>query len=150
MDSEPLPERQSGPGSALSSRAAPRERTGERLSDAHSARVLFPDIAATCSLRGNVTFVAMVETTEVICEISPEALVDHFGARRTDRSCLLAAFEAHRQDILPTVEALIPHRLSGRRCLLFSRDFLPKAAPDVLPLPDPLLRPQPDTHPPPP
>jgi hypothetical protein len=108
--------------------------------------VLFPDIAATCSLRGTVTFVAMVETTEVVCEISPEALVDHFGARRTDRSCLLAAFEAHRQEILPTVEALIPHRLSGRRCLIFSRDFLPRSVPDVLPLPDSPLRPQPNTR----
>jgi hypothetical protein len=108
--------------------------------------VVFPDIAATCSLRGNVTFIAMVEATEVVCEISPEALVDHFGARRTDRSCLLGAFEAHRQEILQTVESIIPHRLSGRHCLIFSRDFLPKSAPDVLPLPDSPLRPQPKSR----
>jgi hypothetical protein len=112
--------------------------------------VLFPDIAATCSLRGTVTFVAMVETQEVICEISPEALVDHFGARRTDRSCLLAAFESHRQEILLTVETIIPHRLSGRRCLIFSRDFLPRSVPDAIPLPDSPLRPQPEIRQPPP
>jgi hypothetical protein len=93
--------------------------------------VLFPDIAATCSLRGNVTFIAMVEATEVICEISPEALVDHFGAKRSDRSCLLAAFEAHRKEILPAVAEIIPHRLSGRHCLLFSRDFPTCATPNV-------------------
>ncbi|CAG9257228.1 hypothetical protein PUN4_280155 [Paraburkholderia unamae] len=83
----------------------------------------FSDTAATCSPKGSVVFVAMVDATEVNCEVSPEALADHFGAKRMDPPCLLAAFEAHRREILATAAAMLPHRLSGRRCLLFSRDF---------------------------
>lgn len=106
--------------------------------------VLFPSTAATCSLKGNVTFVAMVDATEVICEVSPEALVDHFGARRTDRSCLLAAFEAHREEILSIAATVLPHRLSGRHCLLFSRDFPTTRVPRVHRIAKGSLHPQPD------
>ena len=85
--------------------------------------VQFPHTSAGYTHTGTVTFVAMVDGTAVICEISPEALEDHFGATRTHRSYLLAAFESLRAEIESVAAAILPHRLKERRCLLFSRDF---------------------------
>lgn len=106
--------------------------------------VQFPHTTAGYVQTGAVSFVALVDGTEVICEISPEALEDHFGATRTHRSCLLAAFESHRAEIESAAAAILPHRLKERRCLLFSRDFGCRPAVGMTVIPEDLLRPLPD------
>jgi hypothetical protein len=48
---------------------------------------------------GVVLFEASVDDARVECEISDEALRDHFGAGGDDENSLIAAFENGRRDI---------------------------------------------------
>jgi len=93
--------------------------------------VQFLHTTAECTYTGTVSFIAIVDGTEVVCEISPEALEDHFGATHTDRSYLLTAFERHRAEIESVAAAILPYRLKERRCPLFSRDFRYQPAADL-------------------
>jgi hypothetical protein len=108
--------------------------------------VQFPHTTAGYTYTGTVSFIAIVDGAEVLCEISPEALEDHFGATHTDRSCLLAAFEGHRAEIESVAAAILPFRLKERRCPLFSRDFRYQPAADMPVILEDPLRSQSDHH----
>lgn len=85
-------------------------------------KIRFPNAALVYMANGAVAFRAQVDGEEVMCEVSPEALEDHFGARPA-RASRLAAFEQHRARIETVALATIPQRLRDQRCQLFSRDF---------------------------
>lgn len=70
-----------------------------------------------------VVFPALVDGAEVMCEISAEALEDNFEAQSARGEDLLAAFEAHRDEIESVAKSMLPQRLPAGRCLLVSADF---------------------------
>lgn len=71
---------------------------------------------------GTIAFDAEVDGEPVTCEISDEALKDHFGGNLDDPESLLAAFEQGRRDI----ELLALMKLNidpSSKCMLHTRDF---------------------------
>ncbi|TDG01503.1 DUF1488 domain-containing protein [Paraburkholderia guartelaensis] len=70
-----------------------------------------------------VAFLALVDGAEVECEISVEALEDHFDAPSMQGVDLVAAFEAHRTQIEAVARVKLPQRLPAGRCLLISDYF---------------------------
>ncbi|CAG9226064.1 conserved hypothetical protein [Paraburkholderia tropica] len=70
-----------------------------------------------------LAFPAFVDGVEIICELSLEAIEDHFGANRSRRDSLIAAFDRHRSRIEAVAQRVIPHRAIAGRCPLFARDF---------------------------
>ncbi|WP_224010958.1 DUF1488 family protein [Paraburkholderia tropica] len=66
----------------------------------------------------------MVDGRDVTREISFEALEDNFGVNPRRRQSVIETFTAHRTEIERVVTRSIPHRLSGARCQLFSRDLV--------------------------
>lgn len=59
----------------------------------------------------------------VICEISAEALNDHFGALSLSGVDLVAAFERNRDVIEETARAMLPVKTWVGRCLLVSAEL---------------------------
>lgn len=70
-----------------------------------------------------VAFSALVNGVEVSCEISEEALSDHFGAAGHTGKDLVAAFEKHRAQVEAVARVKLPARAPLGRCLLVSTDF---------------------------
>lgn len=70
-----------------------------------------------------VAFPATINGVNVTCEISTEALQDHFEPASGTASDLLAAFEMNRATIEITARAKLPIRIPLVRCLLVSNDF---------------------------
>ena len=69
-----------------------------------------------------VAFRAMLNDVTVVCEISTEALRDHFGATTVNPKDIIAAFQAHRSDI-EIVARLKLTNIATDRCLIVSADF---------------------------
>ncbi|RQS26809.1 MULTISPECIES: DUF1488 domain-containing protein [unclassified Burkholderia] len=78
---------------------------------------------ATYTQNTTVSFAALVDGVEIACEISGEALTDHFAASSMRGADLVAAFEAHRPEIEAVARVFLPRRLPAGRCLLVSADF---------------------------
>lgn len=70
-----------------------------------------------------VAFPAQINGVEVTCEISAEALHDHFDASSGVAGELLASFERNRATIEAVVRTKLPVRIPLGRCLLVSADF---------------------------
>lgn len=83
----------------------------------------FPNARGVYTQNTTVAFPAQVNGIDVNCEISAEALEDHFGARSANGSDLLAAFEANRSAIEAVARVKLPQRIPTGRCLLVSADF---------------------------
>lgn len=83
----------------------------------------FPNKPAVYTPNTTVAFLALVDGVEVICEISAEALEDHFGATSMHGVDLVAAFEARRAGIEAVARLRIPQRFPAGRCLLVTLDF---------------------------
>lgn len=88
--------------------------------------IRFPRTQAFYCAGGTIRFDAEVDGAQVTCEISPEALEEHFRAR-PGQAGLLSAFAAHRDEIESIARQTLPHRLSAGRCQLFLRDFMCRA-----------------------
>lgn len=97
--------------------------TRTHLYSGASMVIYFSNKPATYTPNTTVAFPALVDGTEVACEISAEALTDHFEAISMRGVDLVAAFEAHRAEIEAMVRAVLPQRLPAGRCLLVSQDF---------------------------
>lgn len=85
--------------------------------------VSFPDELWPRVVYRTLCFRIVVDGRDVTCEISFEALEDHFGANPRRGQSVIEAFNAHRAEIERVVTRSIPHRLNGTRCQLFSRDL---------------------------
>ena len=59
--------------------------------------VQFPHTTAGYTYAGTVSFIAIVDGTEVLCEISTEALDDHFGATQRASPMSPASLGRRRQ-----------------------------------------------------
>ncbi|MGH8376797.1 MAG: DUF1488 domain-containing protein, partial [Pseudomonas sp.] len=70
-----------------------------------------------------VAFRAQLNGVDVTCEISTEALQDHFSARSARGADLVAAFDANRPVIEAVAREKLPQRIPAGRCLLVSADF---------------------------
>lgn len=70
-----------------------------------------------------VAFGAQINGVDAICEISEEALLDHFGATGRTGKEMVAAFEKHRAVIDAVARVKMPARIPLGRCLLVSGDF---------------------------
>lgn len=70
-----------------------------------------------------VAFPARVNSVDVTCEISMEALQDHFNPASGNAADLVAAFESNRAVIEATARVKLPVRIPLGRCLLVSGDF---------------------------
>ncbi|MCM3583754.1 DUF1488 domain-containing protein [Ralstonia pickettii] len=85
--------------------------------------VHFPKTRGVYTPNTTVAFPAQLNGVDVTCEISAEALEDHFGARSTAGDDLVAAFEANRPAIEAVARVRLPQRIPTGRCLLVSTDF---------------------------
>lgn len=85
--------------------------------------IRFSNTPATYTRNTTVAFPELVDGTEVACEISAEALADHFDAISMRGPDLVAAFEARRAQIEAMARTVLPQRLPAGRCLLVSQDF---------------------------
>lgn len=84
--------------------------------------IRFPFKPGICTHNSTVVFHALVDGEFVSCEISEEALHDHFGAKTNRADELVACFEAGRD----CIHEVARRRLTvdaGRKCLLVTADF---------------------------
>lgn len=85
--------------------------------------ITFPRVPSHYTQYTTVAFVAEMNGVRVTCEISGEALMDHFGATAWDGARMVASFEQNRGLIEAAARAVLPTRASTGRCLLVSADF---------------------------
>jgi hypothetical protein len=79
---------------------------------------------ATYTPATTVAFPANINGVEQVCEISADALQDHFGATSNLGFDLVEAFENNRASIERMAVAVIPQVMAKRgRCLLEASDF---------------------------
>ncbi|WP_224010950.1 DUF1488 family protein [Paraburkholderia tropica] len=71
-----------------------------------------------------LSFYVLVDSVDIVCEISFEALEDHFGVNTRSGQSVVDAFHAHREEFASLVGHTVSHRLHGRRCQIFSRDIV--------------------------
>ena len=83
----------------------------------------FPKQPGIYTAKTTVAFPVQINDADVTCEISTEALQDHFGANSNRGPDLVAAFEANRTTIESVARAKLPLRASTGRCLLVTADF---------------------------
>jgi hypothetical protein len=70
-----------------------------------------------------VSFPAQINGVDEVCEITMEALQDHFGAKSANAVDLLSAFGTNRAAIEAVARVNLPQRILTGRCLLVSADF---------------------------
>jgi hypothetical protein len=87
------------------------------------ATVHFPQVEPTYTVNTTVAFQAVIDGENVTCEISEEALHDHFGAKSLKGPDLVAAFIANRVSIEAVARVRIPARHAAGRALLVTADF---------------------------
>ena len=85
--------------------------------------LVFPNLPARYTPSSTVAFDAHFNGDRVICEISAEALLDHFGARSRSGADLVTTFERNRGLIEAAARAVLVVRAPTGRCLLISADF---------------------------
>lgn len=83
----------------------------------------FPNKSSVYTANTTVAFPAQINGVDVTCEISTEALQDHFGVGSAYGPDLVAAFEANRAVIEAVAREKLPQRAPMGRCLLVSADF---------------------------
>lgn len=83
----------------------------------------FPQSEPFYTPNTTVAFEAVVDGVRATCEISEEALQDHFGAISRGAADLVRAFKQHRAAIEAIGHAKLPARLATGRGLLVSGDF---------------------------
>jgi hypothetical protein len=83
--------------------------------------ISFPSQNPAMTQHGTVAFQAVVEGAAIVCEISADALQDHFGATTNQSHDLLTAFISGKSHIHDVAREKLPH--SAGRCLLVSKDF---------------------------
>jgi transcriptional regulator with XRE-family HTH domain len=86
-----------------------------------SASISFPDQNPRVTPKRTVVFQAMEDGQARECEISHEALQDHFGAATSKHHDLLTAFISGKEAIHEAARKKLPD--SAERCLLVSADF---------------------------
>ena len=84
--------------------------------------ISFPDQPGLYTPNTTIGFPALVNGVIVNCEISTEALQDHFGARSTDSKELQRAFESGKGVIVEAARKRLEID-ADRRCLLVTSDF---------------------------
>lgn len=87
------------------------------------ATIHFPKTEPKYTPNTTVAFDAVIDGVRVSCEISEEALEDHFGATSTTQVELIRAFKTHRIVIEAVARIKIPQRLMAGRPLLVAADF---------------------------
>lgn len=85
--------------------------------------IVFQNKLAVYTPNTTVAFPAQIDGVDVTCEISAEALEDHFGASSNKSADLLAAFDANRAAIEKVARIRLPERIQTGRCLLKTEDF---------------------------
>lgn len=75
------------------------------------------------TVNATVAFPGLLDGQPVTCEISLEALQDHFGATSIQGADLVVAFLANRHAIEAVGRVKLPSRLAAGRGLLLSSDF---------------------------
>lgn len=83
--------------------------------------ISFPAQSPAMTQHGTVAFQAVVDGAATVCEISAEALQDHFGATTIQPHDLLTAFISGKNTIHDVARKKVPH--AAGRCLLVSMDF---------------------------
>lgn len=82
--------------------------------------IIFPNVEPVYTVSTTVAFPAEVDGEKAMCEISEEALQDHFGATTAAVADLIGAFKSHRA----TIEDAARRKYApGLRWLLRSADF---------------------------
>jgi hypothetical protein len=89
--------------------------------------------------RDVVRFYAVVDNKTVVCNVSLEALFEHFGVRKPDASEAIRAFTTHRAQIEEVARKKIERELKPgqREILLRASDFRPAATTTTTPAPAP-------------
>lgn len=82
----------------------------------------FPNEEPTYTQKTTVAFPALLNGVMATCEISAEALMDHFGAETIRAADLIAAFKSHRWAIENAARLKLPLTATDR-CLIVSADF---------------------------
>ncbi len=85
--------------------------------------IQFPNKPAIYTTNTTVAFLAVLNGVDVTCEISTEALCDHFGAVSIKGIDLVAAFDRNRAVIESVARSVLPQRAPAGRCLLVTADF---------------------------
>ena len=90
--------------------------------------VYFPPVHPVWEFeRDSVRFYAIVNARTVVCRVSGEALMQHFGAKTLDASDAVRAFEQHRQAIEAVARRKIDHEVEARgsvpEVILTTADF---------------------------
>ena len=83
----------------------------------------FPQTEPTYTQPTTVAFEAVVDGQRVTCEISEEALMDHFGAKSRRAVDLVDAFKGNRAAIEAVGRLKLPARIAAGRGLLITEDF---------------------------
>lgn len=83
----------------------------------------FPAKPAACTSNMTVAFPAIVNDMQISCEISAEALQDHFEATSLACAALLDAFNRNRSQIEQVAARVVPVRAQAGRALLSTADF---------------------------
>ena len=85
--------------------------------------IQFPLKLSSFTTNTTVAFPAQLNGIDGTCEISTEALQDHFGATSFKGEDLIKAFETNRTAIEVVARVKLPQRMPAGRCLLVSADF---------------------------
>lgn len=83
----------------------------------------FPQTEPLYTPNTTVAFEVVVDGVRATCEISEEALQDHFGAVSRSAAELVRAFKEHRAAIEAVGRFRLPGCLASGRGLLVSGDF---------------------------
>lgn len=111
--------------SAGCTRAVPAGRSSrsQKIDKENQMAIYFSNVRAVYTPNTTVAFPAKMNGIDLTCEISGEALFDHFGSKSMAGDDMLAAFEASHGLIEAAASAVLPHRAPTGRCLLVSTDF---------------------------
>jgi DNA-binding transcriptional regulator YiaG len=94
---------------------------GQQVTSVESDRVSFPDEDPRITTGQTVAFSALRDGVVQECEISVQALEEHFGASGTAESALLDAFTRGKSQIQAAARGRLLR--STDRCLLTTEDF---------------------------
>lgn len=83
----------------------------------------FPQTEPIYTPRTTVSFDVVIDGQQVRCEISEEAMEDHFGGKAGDAADLIRAFKASRGAIEAVGRVKLPARIAAGRGLLITQDF---------------------------
>lgn len=85
--------------------------------------VHFTPVDPVYTVNDTVSFQMVVDGDVATCEVSSEALQDHFGAMTHKAADLVSAAKQHRGAIEAVAKQKAPARLAAGRALLMTNDF---------------------------